>query len=117
MSIRQADEIDYIAWDDDATVSLMVSDHMDWEDSDEHIRLLEAKVGGYLAYITTGRLAEEHPDARGRAVWIRVWGNSLPSYAGELWHKKAGRRCRKNGVQYEFRHRPLKVVDGQWRLG
>jgi hypothetical protein len=117
MSILQADVIDFITWDDDRTVSLMVSDHLEWTDPARHIRLLEAKIGGYLAYIESGGLQREHDKARGREVWIRVWGNFAPTLAGEIWHKQAKRKTKKVGVRYEFRHRPLVMKNGEWRLG
>lgn len=57
MSILEADKIDIIATRPGTSiVRLIIADHLNWDDLEEHARLLQDKVNGYLAFIESGQL-------------------------------------------------------------
>jgi hypothetical protein len=76
---RQTDVVDMISPDQmTGQVILTVSDHLDWSDSTAHQLLLQAKLNRYLAFIESGEIVEQYPDAKGRKVTIKVVFNFQP---------------------------------------
>jgi uncharacterized protein DUF6572 len=47
-------------------VILTISDHLDWADTIEHQQILQRKINAYLAFIESGDLLQQFPDANGR---------------------------------------------------
>jgi hypothetical protein len=57
MSISETDTIDVVASRPDSpVVKLVITDHLEWEDIDEHLRLLQAKFNTYIAFVESGQL-------------------------------------------------------------
>jgi hypothetical protein len=53
-------------------VVLTIADHWDWRSEGEHILALQEKVNTYLAFIESGELIEQYPDAAERRVVIEI---------------------------------------------
>lgn len=73
MSIEQSNTVDFIG-EDNATgsVVLTISDHLDWEQEDQHLSLLQAKLNTYLAFVEGGEIAEKYPTAQGKEIRIEI---------------------------------------------
>lgn len=73
MAVDQPDVVDAIGIErDSGTVALAISDHLPWDDDDEHLRMLEAKLNCYLGFIESGELVVAYPQSAGKPVQIDV---------------------------------------------
>lgn len=83
MSVEDASVIDVIGSDPQTgRVVLTISDHLSWEDLDEHAQILRRKVQSYLGFISGGQLDQVRPGATARGVEIGlVFEHEPPSEA------------------------------------
>lgn len=73
MSIDQEKVIDVISIDKSTgRVVLTISDHLDWEDSVNHQLTLQKKFNSYLAFVESGEILQQYPEAKNRMVTFRV---------------------------------------------
>ena len=72
MSIEDTDVVDFVSVDASGDVELTISDHLDWEDTERHIELLQNKIHRYLDFIESGELHESNPAVAGKRVVIRI---------------------------------------------
>lgn len=65
MSIVDLDKVDGAGIDksDKDTVLLMISDHLDWEEEYEHLKLLQDKLNCYLDFIQSGQVKTCFPES------------------------------------------------------
>jgi hypothetical protein len=104
MSIDNDDVVDIISLEADGkTVTLTVSDHLDWSHSDEHQRILQAKLNRYLAFVDSGELLERYPAARGLKVQFEVMLMNRPDRAGEAFLSRATEAFEKLGFVLKSR--------------
>jgi hypothetical protein len=65
--------VDFIAFNEERDACLMVLVEGPWDgDVDGHLRNLQDRMFGCLEAALDGQLAEQFPDARGKAVIVRV---------------------------------------------
>jgi hypothetical protein len=58
VSIVETNKIDFVAArPNSSVVRLVIADHLDWSDFEEHARLIQAKVNTYLEFVESGQLA------------------------------------------------------------
>lgn len=73
MSIENPDAVDALGIDPDTGDALLViTDDMDWADPVAHLNALQAKIGAYLGFISTGQLETSLPEAEDRKRRIAV---------------------------------------------
>ena len=73
MSIEQTSVIDFIGTNkENGNITLSISDHMDWSNQNEHLRLLQDKINAYLRFIESGEIYTNYPDAKGRNINIEI---------------------------------------------
>jgi hypothetical protein len=60
-------------------VVLTISDHLSWDDEQDHLRALQEKLNLYLAFIESGELLTTYPQATGRHPRIDVVFRVQPS--------------------------------------
>jgi hypothetical protein len=83
MTIEQENVIDIIVVNEEEKyISLVISDHLEWDDKNEKLLILQSKINSYLAYIETGQIYEQHPDSRGLDVHIVLTCRHEPSPEG-----------------------------------
>ncbi|MCH2157152.1 MAG: hypothetical protein MK096_00010 [Oleiphilaceae bacterium] len=83
MTIEQEDKVDIIGVnEEEGYISLIISDHLEWDDKNEKLLLLQAKINSYLAYIETGQVYEEYPDCKDLNVHIRLTSLHQPNDEG-----------------------------------
>jgi len=65
MSIEQHNVIDFARVDSQSgEVVLSITDHLDWNNSNEHLWQLQEKFNAYLRYIESGEILKKYPEAK-----------------------------------------------------
>lgn len=72
MSVDQIDVIDVVSKSKDGEIVLTISDHLNWNNTREHLFMLQEKVNAYLRFIESGELYCKYPEAKGRQVRIDI---------------------------------------------
>lgn len=107
MSVDQADVIDYISTDRaTGSVLLTVSDHLTWENAEEHLSVLQRKLERYVDFVRSGQLAEQRPDSAERSIVIDVILRHPPSEEGLTFFQNAGKQLEESGIQLVHRMLP-----------
>ena len=106
MSIENLDIIDIISVDKmSGHVILTISDHLDWSDTRAHQSALQAKFNKYLAFIESGEILTRYPEAKGRAVAIKVAFKYEPDQEG--WSFLSRARAVIESAGFSLRHEVL----------
>jgi hypothetical protein len=72
VSVEQTDVVDLLGIDrETGHVVLTISDHLDWSDSVGHQTILQKKLNTYLAFVESGEILGQYPDAKDRPVAFR----------------------------------------------
>lgn len=104
MAIDELNKIDRVMTDKEKTaVFLLLSDHLDWEDEGNHLKLLQDKLNVYLDFIENGQLVRSRPDLEGLPVTIRVAGKYALSPEAAKFYRLAGPIAAEIGVSLELR--------------
>lgn len=75
VSIEETNVVDFIGVENSTgDVVLTITDHLDWEDDDAHLLLLQEKLNTYLRFIESGEIDQTYPQAENREVLINVVG-------------------------------------------
>jgi hypothetical protein len=107
VSVDQADVIDYISTDRaTGNVLLTVSDHLTWENAEEHRSVLQRKLERYVDFIRSGQLSEQRPDSTGCSIVIDVILKHPPSEEGLSFLQSAGKQLEGLGIQLVHRMLP-----------
>lgn len=107
MSVTDAKIIDMWGipkWDNSKIV-LGISDHLGWADKaeqGEHLLVLQEKLNAYIAFIESGEIYTEIPDALGKSPIIRIQGKHELSEQGELLVDRATEVLKEVGIELEF---------------
>jgi hypothetical protein len=106
VSVEQQDVVDFIGDDPKSgRVVLTVSDHLPWEDLEQHLKALENKIAAYVRFVQGGRLLETRPAAAGKAIEIEVLLRYPPTAAAIKSLDKSQAELSKLGIA--FCHRML----------
>ncbi|MDR9862897.1 MULTISPECIES: DUF6572 domain-containing protein [Pseudomonas] len=107
MSITNPQVIDIWAiptWEPDNVV-LYISDHLEWGDKaeqGEHLQLLQDKLNTYVAFIESGEIYTEIPNALGKHPIIRINGLYELPEQGEFFIDRAAEVLKEVGIGLEF---------------
>ena len=71
MSVEDTKVIDFISEKNDSVI-LTISDHLEWDEDNEHILLLQEKINAYLMAIESGQLNKKYPASIGKKVTISI---------------------------------------------
>lgn len=73
MTIEQTNVVDFVSiCTRKNEVVLTISDHLEWDEENEHILLLQEKLNRYLTFIESGELLRSFPSAIGKSIVIDV---------------------------------------------
>ena len=104
MSIEQVDQVDFVSIERSSNiVVLTVSDHLDWSDELNHVRLLQDKLDAYLRFIEGGELMEQYPQARGRTITVEVVCKHEPTALGREFFGHTSEVLRAAQLGFRFR--------------
>lgn len=71
MTIEQTNKIDVIAINKmNGKVTLGITDHLIWENSEVHLKTLQEKLNTYLHFVESGQIYTAYPDAKDRSIEI-----------------------------------------------
>ena len=90
MSVEQTDVVDILGIDrKTGHVVLTISDHLDWFDIIGHQTILQKKLNTYLAFVESGEILEQYPEAKSRPVSFRVVFQVPPDESGRAFVERA----------------------------
>ena len=72
MTVEQHNVIDSIGTDKSGRICLIISDHLPWDEKDEHLLCLQEKLNTYLRFIESGEIYEHRPEARERPIVVTL---------------------------------------------
>ena len=85
MSVENLKIIDFVSIDLNGNVVLTISDHLEWDESNEHLLVLQDKINAYLRSIESGDLYKEYSAAKGRNIVINLVIKHVPNKEGEIF--------------------------------
>ena len=95
--------VDYVGIDLNGDVVLTVSDHLIWDDKNEHLLALQNKINAYLAFMEKGNLYEEYPDAKDRNIVISIVAQYEPNDTAKIFLDRIGETLESAGYELRFR--------------
>lgn len=104
MSVEDKSIIDIVSTDLSGNVILTISDHLEWDDENEHLLILQEKVNAYLGAIETGELFKKYPKAEGKNIVIRIIALNEPNEDGFVFLDRAKGILNSAGYDFEFKH-------------
>jgi hypothetical protein len=109
MSIENSNIIDFCSLGKQGNVELTISDHLMWDDTTEHLLLLQSKINAYLSTIESGELFLNYPSARDKKVVIGLVMKYWPNPEGHQFLEKVKGYLESSG--YDFYYKKLVVDD------
>ena len=83
MTIEQTEVIDLISKNTQkGYVSLIICDHLEWDEKNEKLLVLQDKINSYLNFAESGQIFEEYPSAIGNKINIELDCMYYPSEEG-----------------------------------
>lgn len=90
MSVEDTGVVDIVGIDrETGHVVLTITDHLDWSDSTGHQAILQKKLNAYLAFVESGAILKQYPDARNKPVAFRVVFRFPPDAEGRAFLVRA----------------------------
>lgn len=85
MTVMETNTVDIVApANQDGKAELVLVDQLPWKvDEGEHLVMLQDKINTYLAYVESGQLVDDFPNAKGRDVVLKINALYAPSEMGE----------------------------------
>lgn len=116
MSILDTDKIDTIATKPDSNVvKLVIADHLDWVDADEHCVLLQEKINTYIEFVESGQLkrTKQPPIPENEKIVITLAALCRPSPAGMEFLSKVKVFLAEINLAFEIEIRPMELNNGR----
>jgi hypothetical protein len=99
VSVEQTDVVDILSVDrETGHVVLTISDHLDWSDSVGHQTILQKKLNTYLAFVESGEILGQYPEAKDRPVAFRVVFQVPPDESGRAFVARAREAIESAGI-------------------
>jgi len=103
MTIEQLDTIDFISTDNNGDINLSISDHLEWDDKNEHIYMLQEKINKYLSFIESGEIKEHVEDIKNKPIVISVVYKHKPNNIALDFLNKAKQTIEQAGFYLKWR--------------
>ena len=79
VSVEQTNVVDYVGTSKDGhEVILTISDQLEWDAENKHLRLLQGKLNSYLRFIESGEILDAYPSAKGKPIVIKIYALHTP---------------------------------------
>ena len=73
VAVDNASQIDAIANDkENACLVLLITDHLNWDNEFEHLKILQDKINAYVAFIESKQYDEIYPNADFKMAMIEI---------------------------------------------
>lgn len=102
MSVDQTQVIDVVSRDPQGTIVLSISDHLDWNDTQQHLLILQEKINTYLSFLDSGEIYEKYPDAKGHPIQIDIRFHYQLSMEGRAFLAKVKPIVENSGYNFRF---------------
>lgn len=102
MAVENLKVIDFASINKEGNTVLTISDHLKWDDNNEHLLMLQNKINVYLSAIETGNLYGEYPDAKGRNIIINIVAQYEPDENARLFLNTTEKILQSAGYGFEF---------------
>jgi uncharacterized protein DUF6572 len=102
MSVDQPHVIDVVTKNRQGDIVLTISDHLDWNNTQKHLQLLQEKINTYLAFLDSGEIYNNYPDAKGHPVEIEIMFHYPPSQEARLFLEKVKPIVENSGYRLRF---------------
>ncbi len=108
MAVDNRQVIDIVSTDMEDIVILTIVDHLEWDDKNEHLIILQEKINAYLGAIETHELYEKYPKARDKKICIRIVAFEEPNHEGLIFLERAKEIIENAGYKFEFNQEGIK---------
>ena len=102
MSVEDKNKIDAISTSKENIVVLTISDHLEWDDSNDHLLTLQDKINSYFNVLQSGQIYESYPSAVGKKIMIQIVFKFLPNNKGEEFLAKVKEFIEGNGYDFNY---------------
>lgn len=102
MSVENKNTIDAISSNKENEVVLTISDHLKWDDNNEHLLILQEKINSYLDFLKNGQIHESYPSAVDKKIMIQIVFKYQPNKIAEDFLEKAGETVKGIGYGFNF---------------
>jgi hypothetical protein len=109
MSVLDYDQFDLISMHKDGYVVLTISDHLPWDEEEEHLIALQTKINNYLDAIESGQLVDQYPEAIEKEIVIQIIAQFRPNEIGYEFLRSANKTLRTAGYRLNIAF----IDDGQ----
>ncbi|OXE95214.1 hypothetical protein BC749_12216 [Flavobacterium araucananum] len=106
MSVEDRNKIDAISTNKEDVIVLTISDHLEWDDDNLHLLILQDKINSYFDALANGQIYESYPSAVGKKIMIQIVFEFLPSKTGEEFLKKVDGFIKGSGYDFNFYQLP-----------
>jgi glycerophosphoryl diester phosphodiesterase len=102
MAVHEVNVIDIISINQEGTVVMTISDHLEWDDQNEHLLLLQDKINFYLGAVESGELLKKYPDAEGRNIKLEIFFKYAPHEQAVSFLEQAEAFLTKAGYGFSY---------------
>ena len=85
MAVDNPSVIDFIGITSEDKIALTISDHLEWNDQNDHLFHLENKIFSYLEVIENNQISKIYPAANDREIIIQIYFKYAPNDEGKLF--------------------------------
>ena len=103
MAVDQTKVVDVVSRDKNGEIVLSISDHLNWEDTVQHLSTLQEKINTYIAFVDGGEIYSKFPEAKGQRIVIEILFHYAPSPEGSSFIARVKPMIEAMG--FEFRSR------------
>ena len=101
MSVENSKVIDFISDKEDKIV-LTISDHLEWDNDNEHIYLLQEKINAYLMAIESGQINKSYPLSINKKIVVSVALKYVPNEIGMSFLSKVNEVLLNAGYEFNY---------------
>lgn len=105
MAITDFDKVDFVSTRNKNEVILTISDHLDWNDINYHLEILQRKLNSYISFIESGEVFKTYPDSKDKNIIIEVVNQHKMPEEGINFLRKVTTVL--NSIKVELRQRVL----------
>ena len=102
MSVEDKNKIDAISTNKENVVVLTISDHLEWDDNNEHLLILQDKINSYFDVLESGQIYDSYPSAIGKKIMIQIVFKFLPNKTGEEFIRRVEEFIKENGYDFNY---------------
>jgi hypothetical protein len=102
MSVEEKNKIDIITTNKEGILVLTISDHLEWDDENEHLLILQDKINSYVDFTESGQMAENYPDKVDKKIMIQIVFKYRPNAIAEEFLSTVKRFINEKGHTFDF---------------